>query len=70
MNSLNIDSTRMKEHAYEILLESNLSREQVDDFIKALSIASFGLKKFSQDKGLTEDQTMALLVLILFKATE
>lgn len=71
MNNLDLDIVRLQGQAYELLKDSALSSGEIEGFTESLAkIITVGLNIISKDMNLTEDQAMALLILIVVKATE
>lgn len=71
MNKLDLDIVRLQGQAYELLKESTLPPKEVERFTEALArVITIGLNVISREMNLTEDQAMALLILIVVKATE
>lgn len=71
MDKLDLDIIRLQGQAYELLKESALPPEEVESFTEALAkVITVGLNIISKEMNLTEDQTMALLILVVVKTTE
>lgn len=71
MSKLDLDIVRLQGQAYQLLEDSSISSEEIELFTETIgNIVITGLGAIATEKGLTEDEAMALLILILLKATE
>jgi hypothetical protein len=71
MNKLDLDIIRLQAQAYQLLEDSFMSIKEVEEHTEALAnIVALALNIITRQEQLTEDQAMALLILIIVKATE